>query len=98
MKAIQLKDYGGPEQLEYVDAPKPEAKPGQVIVRIAAASYNPIDSKRASGMMRQIFPTEFPFIPGGDFSGTIDSLSEDVEGFTVGDNVYGYSPNGGGPC
>jgi len=89
MKAMELKQYGGPEQLSEADVPKPEAKPGQVVVRVFATSYNPLDSKMASGQMRQMFPLTFPFLPGSDFSGTVTSLGEGVEGFNVGDEVYG---------
>jgi NADPH:quinone reductase-like Zn-dependent oxidoreductase len=95
MKAIQIKKYGGEEQLEMVDVPKPHAGKGQVVVRIAATSFNPIDPKRASGDMRQVFPLQFPFIPGGDFSGVVDSVGEGVEGFKPGDEVFGYSMAGG---
>jgi NADPH:quinone reductase-like Zn-dependent oxidoreductase len=95
MKAIQIKQYGGEEQLELVHVPRPQAGPGQVVVRIMATSFNPIDPKRASGVMRQIFPLQFPFIPGGDFSGVVDSVGEDVETIQTGDRVFGYSFGGG---
>jgi NADPH:quinone reductase-like Zn-dependent oxidoreductase len=95
MKAVQLKQYGGEEQLEAVEVPKPEAAAGQVVVRIAATSFNPIDPKRALGVMRQIFPLQFPFIPGGDFSGVVDSVAADVTVFQPGDEVFGYSMAGG---
>ncbi len=91
MKSIELKQYGGPEQLSEADVPKPEAKPGQVVVRVFAASYNPIESKMASGVMRQMSPLTFPFRPGSDFSGTVDSLGAGVEGLSVGDEVYGMA-------
>jgi len=87
MKAIELKDFGGPEQLIEMDVPKPIAKRGQVVVRIYAASLNPIDPKRAAGKKREAFPVTFPFIPGGDFSGVIDSVAENVVGYEVGDPV-----------
>jgi NADPH:quinone reductase-like Zn-dependent oxidoreductase len=95
MKAIQIQQYGGAEQLEMVEIPKPKAVAGQVVVRILATSFNPIDPKRASGVMRQVLPLEFPYTPGGDFSGVIDSVGPEVESFTVGDGVFGYSPEGG---
>jgi NADPH:quinone reductase-like Zn-dependent oxidoreductase len=95
MKAIQIKQYGGEEQLELVDVPQPQAGPGQVVVRVMATSFNPIDPKRASGVMRQIFPLQFPFIPGGDFSGVVDSVGEEVEAIKPGDQVFGYSLAGG---
>jgi NADPH:quinone reductase-like Zn-dependent oxidoreductase len=95
MKAIELKDFGGPEQLVETDFPKPVAQRGQVVVRIHATSLNPIDPKRASGHMRQIFPVIFPFIPGGDFSGTVDSIGENVVGYELGDEVWGDSAAAG---
>jgi len=95
MKAMEIKQYGGPEQLVEADVPKPTAKPGQVVVRIFAASYNPMDTKQASGLMRQFLPVEMPFIPGTDFSGTIDSLGQGVAGFKVGDEVFGCAMSGG---
>jgi len=78
-----------------VEVPKPRAGAGQVVVRILATSFNPIDPKRASGVMRKILPLHFPFTPGGDFSGVIDSVGENVEAFAEGDAVFGYSEGGG---
>ena len=72
MKAIRIHDYGGPEQLRYEDAPVPQPSEGQVLVRVQAASINPIDYKLASGAFRQIMPLNFPWIPGGDFSGVVE--------------------------
>lgn len=95
MKAIQIQQYGGPEQLEMVEVPKPTAGKGQVVVRIAATSFNPIEPNRASGKMRQTFPLQFPFTPGGDFSGVVDSVGEGVTKFKAGDEVIGYSMAGG---
>ena len=89
MQAIQVNEYGGPEQLKVVEIPKPIAKRGQVLVRIHATSFNPIDLKRVSGKMREIFPLTFPFIPGGDFSGVIDSVAENISGYQPGVEVYG---------
>lgn len=95
MKAIQIKQYGGEEQLEMVEAPKSRAGAGQVVVRIVATSFNPVEPNRASGNMRQIFPLQFPFTPGGDFSGVVDSVGQGVTEFRIGDEVIGYSMAGG---
>ncbi len=95
MKAIQIKQYGGEEELQLVEVPKPRAGAGQVVVQIAATSFNPIEPKRTSGNMRQTFPLQFPFIPGGDFSGVVDSAGEGVTEFRAGDEVFGYSIAGG---
>src|SRR5207245_8409272 len=80
---------GGPEQLRYEDAPVPEADSGQVLVRVHAASINPIDYKLASGAFRQFMPIELPWIPGGEFSGVVEVVGPGVTGVRPGDAVYG---------
>jgi len=95
MKAIQIDQYGGEDLLKQVDVPQPKAGKNQVLVRVVATTFNPIDAKKTSGNMRQIMPVQFPFIPGQDFSGVVDSVGEGVKDFKAGDEVYGFSPNGG---
>ncbi len=96
MKAIQLNEYGNEALLKEVELADPVAGAGQVVVRIHAASYNPIDAKQASGAMRQMMPLTFPWIPGWDFSGIIESLDSGVTGFAVGDQVFGLATATGG--
>jgi NADPH:quinone reductase-like Zn-dependent oxidoreductase len=95
MKAIRLDQYGGPERLHYEDAPTPQPSEGEVLVRVKAASVNPIDYKLASGALRQMMPVNFPWIPGGDFSGIVEAVGPGVTGLKRGDAVYGNSPGGG---
>lgn len=95
MKAVRVHEYGGPEQLRLEDVPQPKAQSGQVLVRISATSVNPIDYKLASGVMRQIMPIKFPWIPGGDFSGAVEEVGPGVTGFKKGDTVYGDASGGG---
>ena len=93
MKALRIHEYGGPLQLDEIEPPT--AAKGQVVVRNLATSFNPIDPGRASGVMRQAFPLELPWIPGGDVSGTVESVGEGVVDFKAGDEVFGYSMTGG---
>ena len=93
MKVLRVHEYGGALQMEEIDQPK--AGPGQVVVRNQATSLNPIDPGRASGVMREVFPVEFPWIPGGDISGVVESVGEGVTQFKVGDEVFGYAMPGG---
>jgi NADPH:quinone reductase-like Zn-dependent oxidoreductase len=95
MKAIRIHEYGGPEQLRYEETPEPQAGSGQVLVRVHAASVNPIDHKLASGAMRQFMPLSLPWIPGGDFSGIVEAVGAGVTGVKKGDAVYGDTPTGG---
>jgi NADPH:quinone reductase-like Zn-dependent oxidoreductase len=93
MKALRVHEYGGPLQLDEVE--QPTVGTGQVVVRNLVTSFNPIDPGRASGVMRQAFPLELPWIPGGDVSGTVESVGEGVTEFKAGDSVFGYSMTGG---
>jgi NADPH:quinone reductase-like Zn-dependent oxidoreductase len=92
MKAVVLHEYGGPSKLKYEDFDDPVAGPGEVLVRVAAASVNPIDWKIRSGAMQAIFPTQFPAILGFDLSGTVRAVGEGVTGFAPGDKVMAVSP------
>lgn len=93
MKAIRVHQFGGPEVLLYEDAPLPELKLGEVLVRVHAAGINPPDWYLADGYKQ--LPPEFrppvplPVIPGSDVSGVVAAVAADVKGFSVGDEVFG---------
>ena len=89
MKAIVLHEYGGPDKLKYEDVPDPVAGEGEVLVRVAASSVNPIDFKLRSGSMQQYWPMQFPAILGRDISGIVRSVGASVTGFAPGDHVMG---------
>jgi len=92
MKAAQFKQYGGTEVIEIAeDAPKPTAKPGQVVIEVHAASLNRIDSMIRAGHMHQMMPVNFPATSGGDFAGVITEIGDDVTDLRVGDEVYGQA-------
>jgi len=87
MKAVVLHEYGGPDKLKYEDVPDPVAKEGQVLVRVAASSVNPIDYKMRSGAVKDFFPLELPAILGRDVSGIVREVGSGVNGFKPGDKV-----------
>jgi NADPH:quinone reductase-like Zn-dependent oxidoreductase len=93
MKAIVVHEYGGPEVLKYEDFPDPVAGTGEVLVRVAAASVNPIDYKRRAGLTKDFYPLKFPGLIGVDMSGTIVAVGQRVEGFSVGDRVFAMADN-----
>src|ERR1700679_1588545 len=90
MKAIVLHEYGGPDKLKYEDFPDPVPGEGEVLIRQAASSVNPIDYKIRSGAAKERFPVEFPVILGRDVAGTVRSLGPKVSGFAPGDKVIAF--------
>jgi NADPH:quinone reductase-like Zn-dependent oxidoreductase len=93
MKAIRLHEFGGPEVLRYEEAPLPELKPGEVLVRVHAVGINPPDwyLRYAYKMLPPEWrpPVPFPVILGSDVSGVVEAVATDVQGFSVGDEVFG---------
>jgi len=86
MKVVQIHSFGGPEVLQFEDAPRPEPAARQVLVRVHAAGVNPVDWKIREGKLGQI---PFPSIMGSDFSGEVEALGPNVEEFRVGEQVFG---------
>ena len=93
MKAIVVHQYGGPEVLKFEDYPDPVAGPGEVLVRVAATSVNPIDYKRRAGLTKDFYPITFPGLIGVDVAGTVVKIGPRVEGFSVGDQVFAMADN-----
>src|SRR5712672_1803757 len=88
MKAIRIHNYGGPEVLKYEDAPRPEPKGDEVLIRVHAAGVNPIDWKVREGEMKDFWPHRFPLILGWDVSGVVEEVGARVSQFKKGDEVY----------
>ena len=92
MKAIRLHEFGGPDVLRYEDAPLPELKPGEVLIRVHAVGINPPDGYLREGYA--MLPPEWrppiplPVIPGTDVSGVVAAVADGVKDFSVGDEVY----------
>jgi NADPH:quinone reductase-like Zn-dependent oxidoreductase len=93
MKAIVVHEYGGPEVLKFEDYPDPVPGPGEVLVRVAATSVNPIDYKRRAGLTKDFYPMTFPGLIGVDVAGTVVKLGSGVEGFSIGDQVFAMADN-----
>lgn len=83
MRAIQITETGGPEVLRLAELPDPEPGPGQLLVEVAAAGVNYLDTYHRSGA----YPMPLPFIPGAEGAGTVTALGPDTGGVAVGDRV-----------
>jgi NADPH:quinone reductase-like Zn-dependent oxidoreductase len=93
MRALQFKAYGGPEVLEWAEAPEPHPGPGQIRIAVRAASVNPIDWKAFSGAMSGGEPMAGTGYLGSDAAGVVDEVGEGVSGVAVGDEVFGRGRN-----
>ncbi len=87
MKAAYLEKTGEPEVIVYGDLPDPTPQKGEVIVRVAAASLNPVDTYIRAGIINMPLPK--PFVPGCDLAGEVVAVGEDVKSFKIGDRVWG---------
>src|SRR6201991_461077 len=93
MQALVLSQYTGP--LELTTLARPEPLPGQVLVRIAAAGLNPLDTKiRAGGAAHAKHP--LPLVLGMDMAGMVEAVGAGVTRFKAGDEVYGMTGGVGG--
>ncbi|MFE9571752.1 NADP-dependent oxidoreductase [Streptomyces sp. NPDC006692] len=92
-KAITFSEYGAPEVLRLSEVTPPTPGPGQVRIKVRAASVNPIDMKIRSGLMARMAPADFPVIPGLDAAGVVDAVGEGADA-TVGDEVLGATVGG----
>lgn len=88
-KVFRFSEYGGPEVQELVDAPVPTAGPSELLVKVRSAGVNPVDAKLRSGMLAQLMPRDLPAEFGSEVSGVVEAVGQDVEGFAVGDEVFG---------
>lgn len=100
MKAIQIRQFGDADVLEYVELERPVIGPNQVLVRVAAAGVNPIDYKTRKGLgfVANYLRDKLPWIPGFDFAGEVVAVGDQVTSFKTADAVAGFAnfPSGGG--
>jgi NADPH2:quinone reductase len=91
MRAWRIHGYGGPEVVALEEAPLPRPAPGELLVRVRAASVNPIDWKMRRGLLAGVFPLAFPRTLGRDCAGKVEALGEGVTGFDPGTRVAGVA-------
>ncbi len=92
-KAVRFDEYGGVDVLKVVDVPKPVANQGQVLIQVKATGINPGEAKIRDGLLDARFPATFPSGEGSDLAGVIVATGPGVTGFSVGDEVIGFTDN-----
>lgn len=90
MQAMSFSNYGGPEVLTKNTHPLPKVGPGVVLIKVKAASVNPVDWKIMAGYLDSIMDIHFPVITGWDVAGVVEAVGPDTPEFAVGDEVYSY--------
>lgn len=89
-KAVRFDEYGGIDVLYVAELDRPGPGHGQVLVRVKAAGINPGEAALREGEFASVWPTTFPSGQGSDLAGAVEEIGEDVDGFSVGDEVIGF--------
>jgi NADPH:quinone reductase-like Zn-dependent oxidoreductase len=90
MKAVVIRRYGPPDVLQPAEMPTPKPRRGQVLIRVRAASVNPIDWRIRSGSVRFLMPGRLPLVPGYDVAGEVAECGAGVESLRPGDAVFSF--------
>jgi len=88
MKAVRIERFGGPEVMHLQEIPVPEARAGEILLKIHAASVNPVDHKIRAGKYPAVKADKLPYVLGRDVSGDVESCGPGVTAFAKGDSLY----------
>ncbi|PGF17534.1 zinc-binding dehydrogenase [Natrinema sp. CBA1119] len=91
MRAVRLHEHGDADVLQVDEIDRPEPAADELLIEVAAAGVNPVDTYFRDGSYT---PVDVPFTPGVDFSGVVAEVGESVDGFEAGDRVYGTGIGG----
>ncbi len=91
MRAVVVNEYGGPEVLEVRGVDDPKVGPDDVLVRVQAASINPVDYKIVEGRLDGAFPVVRPLVPGWDVAGEVVAVGPAIRHVEEGEQVFGYA-------
>jgi hypothetical protein len=92
MKAVRFHEFGGTSVLRYEEAPTPQPGPGEVLVKVAATAFNPLDRWLRVGAMEEVLPVHLPHTLGLDVAGTVVDHGPGVEDPAIGTEVIGFLP------
>ncbi len=96
-KAYGFSEFGGADVQEFLELDTPQPMPGELLIEVRAAGVNPVDYKIRSGAYQGDGPAQMPSVLGSEASGIVRQVGQDVEGFAVGDEVFGaVAPGSGG--
>src|SRR3989344_7447643 len=88
MKAFAINTYGTNDVVRLIEVPKPTINPSEILVKIKAASVNPVDFKIRDGQLKMVSSYKFTLILGNDCSGIVEEVGSKVTRFKVGDAIF----------
>jgi NADPH:quinone reductase-like Zn-dependent oxidoreductase len=91
-RTVRFDQYGDRDVLYVTDVPMPEPGPADVVVEVRAAGVNPFDTMLRSGVVRDLFPLDFPSHQGSDLAGVVVAVGAEADGLDVGDEMLGWTP------
>ena len=94
MKAIQYTTFGHSDVLQLTEIAKPTFKENEVLIKISATTVNPLDMKIREGYLQKVMPVVFPYTPGSDVAGIVESIGSKVTRIKIGDEVYASTYGG----
>ncbi|MDX3119437.1 MULTISPECIES: NADP-dependent oxidoreductase [Streptomyces] len=95
MKAARIHEFGDASVIRYDAVPRPRPASGEVLIRVAATSFNPTEAALRAGMLQAFLPVALPYALGWDIAGTVAEIGAGAQGFAVGDRVMGWLDSGG---
>ncbi|SEE23181.1 NADP-dependent oxidoreductase [Streptomyces sp. TLI_105] len=95
MKTARIHAYGDASAIRHDTVPRPLPAFGEVLVDVAATSFNPTEAALRAGLLHAFFPVDLPYAFGWDVAGTVAGIGAGAEGFAVGDRVIGRLDRGG---
>jgi NADPH:quinone reductase-like Zn-dependent oxidoreductase len=90
IRAVWIERFGGPEVVQVAAIAEPMPSAGEVLVKVAVASINPVDWKTAQGKYPPMGADKLPFVLGRDLAGTIEAIGSDVGDWAVGDRICAF--------
>lgn len=90
-RAVRFDRYGDVDVLNVVEVERPAPGPGQVLVAVKAAGLNPGEASIRKGLMHELWPATFPSGQGSDLAGVVEEVGPDVDSFSLGDEVLGWT-------
>ncbi|WP_406415341.1 NADP-dependent oxidoreductase [Streptomyces sp. NBC_00873] len=95
MKTARIHEFGDASVIRYDAVPRPRPAFGEVLIRVAATSFNPTEAALRAGMLQAFLPVDLPYTLGWDVAGTVAEIGAGAQGFAVGDRVIGWLDSGG---